>query len=131
MFIVLPKAQAAIARKALAKLDGLPRRAVVMLNGVPQSALTAQLGAALDTTDCVDAGDDDGTSVCIELPRALEKYAGRTVTVAGKDITLPTLAEMKEDESELPATLIAVRQAKRGAAATAFPEPVKVASITR
>lgn len=121
MFIVLPKAQAAIARKALAKLEGLPRRATVYLNGVAQPALTAQLGAALDTTDCVDAGDDDGTLVCIDLPASLEKYAGRTVTVAGKDVTLPTLAELKADESALPDTLKAVRQAKRDAA-TAFPQ---------
>lgn len=113
MFIVLPKAQAALARKALAKLEGLPHRATVMRDGVPDPALTAQLGAALDTTDAVDVGDDDGTTVCIELPQALEKYAGRTVTVAGKTITLPTLAELAADESALPATLQAVRAAKR------------------
>lgn len=125
MFIVLPKAQAAIARKALAKLEGLPRRATVYLNGVAQPGITAQLGAALDTTDCVDDGDDDGTDVCIELPAGLEKYAGRTVTIAGKDVTLPTLAEMKADESALPKSLRDVRQAKRDAADELNPKPVK------
>ncbi len=104
MFIVLPKTQAAVARRALARLEGLPRRATVMHNGSPRPDLTAKLGAALDTTDC------------IELPKELEKYAGRTVTVAGKDVTLPTLAELKADEAALPETLRAIRQAKRDAA---------------
>lgn len=129
MFVVVPRAQALVIRGAFAKLEGLPRRATVMRGGVPDLALTAQLGSLLDTTDAVDDGDDDGTTVCIELPRALEKYAGRTVTVAGKPITLPTLAEMKADESALPATLIAVRQAKRDAAVFVTPDSPKTQTV--
>jgi type 1 fimbria pilin len=78
--------------------------------------LSDQLGDALLTTDAVEAGDDDGTTVSIELPSALEKYLGRTVTVGGKSITLPTADQLAADESTLPATLRAVRQAKRDAA---------------
>jgi predicted component of type VI protein secretion system len=117
VFIVVPKAQADRVRKALAKLEGLPRRATVMRNGVPDQALTAQLGSALDTTDAVNAGDDDGTSVCIDLPQRLEKYLGRTVTIAGQQITLPTADQLAADEAALPAALRAIRQAKRDAAA--------------
>jgi len=84
-----------------------------MLDGVPQLALTAELGAALDTTDCVEEGDDDGDRVCFELPTQLEKFLGRTVTIAGKPITLPTAAELTTDESSLPATIRAIRQARR------------------
>jgi hypothetical protein len=115
----VPKAQAALARKALAKLEGLPRRATVMLNGVPDAELTAKLGAALDTTDCVDGGDDDGSSVCFELPASLEKHLGRTVTVDKQSVTLPTADKLVADEAALPATLRAVRQAKRDAAVLA------------
>jgi len=115
MFLVLTVAQAAFARKALAKLEGLPRRATVIFNGVPDPSLTSALGGELDTTDCVPDGDNDGTTACIELPPALEKYAGRTVTIAGRTITLPTLAEMAADESALPDTIRAIRQAKRAA----------------
>lgn len=113
MFVVLPKAQAALVRRALARLEGLPRRATVFRDGVADAELTAQLGAALDTTDVIDAGDDDGTTVCFELPPALEKYLGRTITVAGKSITIPTAAELTADESALPETIRSIRQARR------------------
>lgn len=112
-FLVLPRGQATAVRKALAKLEGLPRRAVVTRNGVPDPVLTAQLGAALDTTDVVDVGDDDGAKVCIDLPARLEKWLGQTVTISGKDVTLPTADQLAADENALPATLRAVRQAKR------------------
>ncbi len=117
MFIVLPRAQAERARKALARLEGLPRRATVIRDGVPDLELTAKLGDALDTTDCVSEGDDDGATVCIELPASLERHLGKTVTIGKQTITLPTRAELAADESALPATLRAVRQAKRDAAA--------------
>lgn len=116
MFVVLPKAQAARARQALARLEGLPRRATVTRDGVPDEALTAQLGSQLDTTDAVEAGDEDGMTACFDLPAALEKYLGRTVKIGAQSVTLPTAAELAKDEDALPETLKAVRQAKRDAA---------------
>jgi hypothetical protein len=121
-FIVLPIAEAALVRKALAEADGLSRRAVVMRDGEPDLALTEQLGAALDTTDCVGVGDDDGSIACFALPANLDKYLGSTVTVDGEPITLPTVGELV-DEGELPASLKAVRQAKRDAVALALGFP--------
>jgi len=115
MFIVLPIAQATLARRAIAKLDGLPRRAEVLINGVADPDLTKKLGAALDVTDSLDVGVNDGTLACIELPPSLEHFAGRTVAVEGETITLPTIAEMIAREDDLPPTLRALRQAKRQA----------------
>jgi hypothetical protein len=121
-FIVLPRAQATLARKALAQLEGLSRRAVVYKDGQADPALSAELGPALDTTDSAPAGDDDGEQCCFELPEALEKHAGAVVDLDGELVTLPTLAELV-DEADLPASLKAVRQAKRDAAALALGFP--------
>jgi hypothetical protein len=119
-FIVLPIEQCALARKALASADGLSRRAVATRDGEPYAA---HLGwVALDTTDCVEVGDNDGTIACFALPQELEAHLGKTVSVDGTPITLPTLAELV-DEGELPASLKAVRQAKRDAAALALGFP--------
>jgi hypothetical protein len=118
-FIVLPSAQATLARNALAQLEGLPRRATVDKGGASDLVLTAELGASLDTTDCVGASDSDGAIECFELPESLEVHLGKTVSIGEESITLPTLAELADGEDALPETLRAVRQENRDVAQNA------------
>lgn len=108
MLIVLPKPQAARARKALARLEGLPIRGVTY--GTEDRVDLSTPGPGWTIEAVADA--DDGTTACIELPDYLQKWCGKTVKIAGTDITLPTLAQLK-DESALPQTLKDVRKAKR------------------
>ena len=113
-------AQADRVRNALARLEGLPRRGTVVFKGEPRADLTAQIipssyvsGAVGWTSDAVDAGDSDGDTVAIELPQRLEKHLGKTVTIGGRQITLPTLEQLAADEDALPDTIKAVRRARR------------------
>lgn len=112
MFFVVPKALGPRIRKALAALEGYPARGVVV--GGPDFISNVP-GSPGWTTDAVDEGDEDGDTVCIELPQRLEKHLGKTVKVGSVSVKLPTLDALAADEDGLPATLKAIRQARRDA----------------
>jgi hypothetical protein len=116
-FLVLPIEQIALARKALAALEGLPRQATVYIDENRDLALSAQLGTVLNTTDVLGDQDTDGALACVDFPASLERHLGKTVDVDGQSITLPTLAELAPDEAALPETLRSVLEAKRNISA--------------
>lgn len=111
---------------AINKLEGHPSRGVVVggPDNLPAEVITDEAGNPLPTPgftmQAVDPPDEAGTTAALEIPAALEKWLGRTVTVGGKSITLPTRAELVNEDA-LPAAIKAIRQARRDAAAERTP----------
>ena len=110
MFVVVSAALAPRVRRALAQLEGYPVRGTCV--GGPDFTSDVP-GSAGWTTDAAPNADIDGAQACIDLPDGLLKYCGHTVTVSGQTVTLPTLAQLVDNEASLPASLRAVRAAKR------------------
>jgi hypothetical protein len=107
---------------AINRLEGLPARGVVVggPDHLPAEVQLDEAGNPVETPgftmQACDPPDEAGTQAALEIPAALEKWLGRTVTVGGKSITLPTREELV-DEDALPAALKAIRQARREAKA--------------
>lgn len=118
------KAQIRALAKAFNRAANLPVRGVTV--GGPDSLPSEVLRDANDeplptpgfTTEALAPPVEAGTSACVEIPEEFHKYLGRTVTIAGKSITLPTLAELLADEDALPAALKAARAALRAPSST-------------
>jgi len=115
------KAQIRALYNAINRLEGLPARGTVVggPDNLPAEVQLDEEGHPLPTPgftmQAVDPPDEAGTAAALEIPPALEKWLGRTVTIAGKSITLPTRDQLV-DESALPAALKAIRAARRAAA---------------
>jgi hypothetical protein len=111
VFIVLTSTQTVKARKALAKLEGLPVRGVTY--GGPDRTDPLIPGPGW-TIEAVDTDCDDGAQAGIDLPQKLEKWLGQTIVVNGQSVTLPTVGQLV-DPTALPASLKAIRAAKQAA----------------
>jgi hypothetical protein len=120
-YLVGTKAQARFIRRALARAEDLPARGECVgpiRYEPPIEVLLDGNGDAIPTPGwTVDAVDDpiespDTNESAIEIPQWLRRHLGKTITVRGQTITLPTVDELREIDG-LPARIRAVIDARR------------------
>ena len=110
-FIVVTRAEVKAIRRALREQEGLPAKGVTVgpIAWEPPPLQLAEDGEPMDTPgwsiDNLDAGDEDGEQIAIEIPKRLERFAGKTV----KGVKLPALVA----EEALPEGIKRARAAKR------------------
>lgn len=121
-FLIATKAEAKALRRALRKQDDLPARGVTVgpVAWEPPELQVDEDGDPVPTpgytTDNLPEADEDGDTVAIEVPKRLEKHAGRRV----KGVDVPALV----DEADLPEG-VKQKRAKKRDEATAAAERVR------
>jgi len=120
-YLIATKAQARFIRRALARAEDLPVRGecVGPVQWEPPSEVQLDgNGDPLPTPGwTTDAAPDpievpDFNEAAIEVPQWLRKHLGKTFTVKGQTITLPTVEELREVDG-LPARIRAVLDARK------------------